>query len=98
MKYLLPLMIVLALFLSGCSGNSSGQAVIAKTQAAQLTAAAAMIGSATSPTIGMTPDQVLKLWGYPQEIHQDTISGEQWLYPNNQSVYFENGTVSKVQN
>ena len=91
-------MIVLILFLSGCSGNSAGQAAIAKTRAAQLTAAAATIGSATSPAIGMTPDQVLKLWSYPEEIRQDNISGEQWLYPNNQSVFFENGTVSKVQN
>ena len=94
-------MILSLILLSGCSNGSSSQAVqaAAGTQAAQLTATAMYAGgSAVAPSIGMTPDQVLTLWGYPEEIHQDNVYGEQWTYPNNVFIYFQNGTVSKIQN
>jgi hypothetical protein len=100
MKYLLPLTFLLVILLSACSSDSSGHSAavaITATQAAQLTATASVYASANAPIIGMTPDQVLNVWGYPEEIHQDDISGEQWVYPNNVFVYFNNGTVSKVQ-
>jgi hypothetical protein len=101
MKYSLLFVILAAVLLSGCSNGSSkqtGQSLVS-TQAAQLTATAMYAGgSAASPSIGMTPDQVLTLWGYPEEIHQDDVYGEQWIYPNNVSIYFKNGTVSKIQN
>lgn len=101
MKYLLPLLVAAIFLLSGCSGNTSGRTNpdVAGTQAAQLTATAiSSMSPSTSPSIGMTPDQVLQLWGYPEAIHQDDVYGEQWVYPNNVSIYFQNGTVSKIQN
>ena len=101
MKYPLVLMMALIFLLSACSGilsNKTANSAVASTQAAQLTATAMVsAGSATSPSIGMTPDQVLNMWGYPEEIHQDTVYGEQWTYPNNVTIYFQNGAVSKIQ-
>jgi len=54
--------------------------------------------------IGMTKDEVIKLWGRPQEDHRSMYaSGEhnQWVYigccNNRDYVYFENGKLTAVQ-
>lgn len=52
-------------------------------------------------SIGMTEDEVLhSKWGEPEGKNiTETKSGvsEQWVYPNNQYVYFEDGVVTGIQ-
>ncbi|OMP66888.1 hypothetical protein [Domibacillus epiphyticus] len=51
--------------------------------------------------IGMTQAEVLERWGKPKDINR-TVSangtGEQWVYPNYQYLYFEDGILVTIQN
>ncbi|MCQ5364148.1 DUF2845 domain-containing protein [Anoxybacillus salavatliensis] len=51
-------------------------------------------------SIGMTEEEVLERWGKPLDINktitQNGIS-EQWVYPNNQYLYFEDGVLTSIQ-
>ncbi|WP_432631014.1 hypothetical protein [Brotaphodocola sp.] len=53
------------------------------------------------PTIGMSADEVRHTsWGSPETINKTTYSWgiqEQWVYPNNNYVYLENGIVTAIQ-
>lgn len=52
--------------------------------------------------IGMTQQQVAESsWGRPQQINSTTYTfgvHEQWVYPGNQYLYFENGKLTTIQN
>ena len=52
--------------------------------------------------IGMTKQQVLdSMWGDPTKINKTTTKygiSEQWVYPNNNYLYFENGKLTAIQN
>ena len=52
--------------------------------------------------IGMTMQQVLdSMWGEPEKINKTTTAygtSEQWVYPNNNYLYFENGILTAIQN
>lgn len=51
-------------------------------------------------SIGMTPDQVRLAWGPPERIHETiTAAGrrQQWVYPGQSFLYFENGVVTAIQ-
>lgn len=52
--------------------------------------------------IGMTKQQVLdSMWGEPTKINTTTTKygvSEQWVYPNNNYLYFENGKLTAIQN
>lgn len=52
--------------------------------------------------IGMTKQQVLdSMWGEPIKINTTTTRygvNEQWVYPNNNYLYFENGKLTAIQN
>lgn len=52
--------------------------------------------------IGMTKQQVLdSMWGEPIKINTTTTKygvSEQWVYPNNNYLYFENGKLTAIQN
>ena len=52
--------------------------------------------------IGMTKQQVLdSMWGEPEKINKTTTAygtSEQWVYPNNNYLYFENGILTAIQN
>ncbi len=50
---------------------------------------------------GMTKKQAEASWGYPDDINKTVGSWgvhEQWVYPNYQYLYFENGTLTSWQN
>lgn len=53
-------------------------------------------------TIGMTKQQVLdSMWGEPQKINRTATAygvSEQWVYPNGNYLYFENGRLTAIQN
>lgn len=53
-------------------------------------------------TIGMTKQQVLdSMWGEPEKINTTTTKygvSEQWVYPNGNYLYFENGKLTAIQN
>ena len=49
---------------------------------------------------GMTKQQAKLSWGEPNQIHRTVFSGgvhEQWVYNNNQYLYFENGILTAWQ-
>jgi hypothetical protein len=52
--------------------------------------------------IGMTQDQVLNsLWGHPQSVNRTTTAygvHEQWVYGGNNYLYFEDGSLTDIQN
>ena len=52
--------------------------------------------------IGMTKQQVLdSMWGSPEKINTTTTKygvSEQWVYPNYNYLYFENGILTAIQN
>ena len=51
-------------------------------------------------TIGMTSEQVLLIWGEPTEKNNTvTASGasEQWIYPGDNYLYFDNGIMTSYQ-
>lgn len=54
----------------------------------------------SSPSIGMTAEQVVKSsWGKPIDINKTTTANgysEQWVY-NGKYIYFENGIVTTIQ-
>ena len=56
---------------------------------------------ANEPKIGMTADEVkASNWGSPQKINKTTYewgTTEQWCYPNNEYIYFEDGIVTAIQ-
>lgn len=56
---------------------------------------------ANEPKIGMTTDEVkASNWGNPQKINKTTYewgTTEQWCYPNNEYIYFEDGIVTAIQ-
>lgn len=53
-------------------------------------------------TIGMTKEEVLtEGWGQPKDINRTTTVygvSEQWVYPNYQYLYFEDGILVTIQN
>ncbi|QNG59425.1 hypothetical protein H4O14_16735 [Bacillus sp. PAMC26568] len=53
-------------------------------------------------SIGMTAEEVLTQgWGRPQEINKTTSASgvkEQWVYPNFNYLYFEDGILVTIQN
>ncbi|MGE6259206.1 hypothetical protein ACQKCU_15085 [Heyndrickxia sporothermodurans] len=54
----------------------------------------------TGIRIGMTSDEVLERWGKPKDINK-TITQygvhEQWVYPNYQYLYFDDGILTTIQ-
>jgi len=55
-------------------------------------------------SIGMTEDEVTKLWGKPYDIHKSLYASaihEQWVYKGcceqRDYVYFENGKLTSIQ-
>ena len=52
--------------------------------------------------VGMTREQVMaSAWGKPQQINTTTASygtHEQWVYPGQNYLYFENGVLTTIQN
>lgn len=54
-----------------------------------------------SPQIGMTPQEIQNsTWGYPEKINKTTYSWgiiEQWIYPENKYIYFQNNLVTAIQ-
>jgi hypothetical protein len=51
------------------------------------------------PALGLTPDQMLLIWGQPDKVNQTVnASGirEQWVYSNSY-IYFENGKLTTWQ-
>lgn len=56
--------------------------------------------SKEEPQIGMTSEEVLNsTWGEPEDINKDTYSWgikEQWCYPDNKYIYFEDGNVTSI--
>lgn len=55
----------------------------------------------STPSIGMSADEVKNTsWGEPETVNKTTYSWgttEQWVYPDNNYVYLENGIVTAVQ-
>lgn len=53
------------------------------------------------PQIGMTKEEVENsTWGIPEKINKTTTAfgvSEQWVYPNYQYIYFDNGIVTAIQ-
>jgi len=53
------------------------------------------------PKIGMTKEEIRNSkWGNPIEINKTTTkygTSEQWVYPNNKYIYFEDGEVTAIQ-
>jgi hypothetical protein len=50
--------------------------------------------------IGMTTKQVLASWGTPDHVNTSRYSSglhEQWVYNDSNYVYFENGTMTSLQ-
>lgn len=50
--------------------------------------------------IGMTPEQVTAAWGKPRDINRTThvnYTQEQWVYHNNQYLYFLNDMLETIQ-
>lgn len=51
--------------------------------------------------IGMTKEQALMSWGKPDKTNRTTSRGsisEQWVYKNNQYLYFEDGLLVSISN
>lgn len=51
--------------------------------------------------IGMTKEEVLSRWGKPQDVNRtitEYSTMEQWVYPNYNYLYFENGILTTIQN
>ncbi|HME26491.1 MAG TPA: hypothetical protein VKI44_35060 [Acetobacteraceae bacterium] len=53
-------------------------------------------------SIGMTPEQVINdtSWGRPNRVNRTTTAAgerEQWVYPGQHYLYFENGRLAAVQ-
>jgi hypothetical protein len=51
-------------------------------------------------SIGMTADEVLERWGKPLDINKTITEhrvSEQWVYPNNQFLYFDDGVLTSIQ-
>lgn len=53
--------------------------------------------------IGMTPEQVINQtnWGKPSSVRRTTTKhgvSEQWIYPGQQYLYFDDGRLSAIQN
>lgn len=52
-------------------------------------------------SLGMTVEQVLlSTWGKPKKINETITGGghhEQWVYPGDQYLYFENGILTSIQ-
>lgn len=77
--------------------NQATDAIYAKQQAAAKAAA-----KRQGVTIGMSKEQVLgSSWGKPQNVNR-TINAygerEQWVYGGRNYLYFENGTLTSIQN
>ena len=54
----------------------------------------------TRPSIGMTKNDVIEIWGHPTDINRtETAYGisEQWVYYGHRYVYLENGFVTAIQ-
>ena len=54
----------------------------------------------TRPSIGMTENDVIEIWGNPTDINRtETAYGisEQWVYYGHRYVYLENGFVTAIQ-
>lgn len=53
------------------------------------------------PEIGMDADEVRwSSWSYPNKVNKTTTKygvREQWVYPNNKYIYFEDGRVTSIQ-
>jgi len=52
-------------------------------------------------SIGMTDEQVKLSWGKPKEINQtyiETSVHEQWVYPSEDYLYFEDGVLTQIRN
>ena len=53
-----------------------------------------------NPALGMTAEEVLQTtWGKPKRINKTTYTWgieEQWIYPDNQYIYLENGIVVAI--
>ena len=50
--------------------------------------------------VGMTADQCRMAWGEPDRISRTVTAHkthEQWVYPGNQYLYFENGRLTSLQ-
>jgi hypothetical protein len=50
--------------------------------------------------MGMTADQALMSWGKPRKVNKTIVSSgthEQWVYPGDQYLYFENDTLTSLQ-
>jgi hypothetical protein len=50
--------------------------------------------------VGMTADQAISSWGKPQKRNKTVVQSgthEQWVYPSDQYLYFENGTLTSLQ-
>jgi hypothetical protein len=57
--------------------------------------------AASKVSIGMTNEQVEFAWGKPKDIHKTitaTTVDEQWVYGDQQYIYFRNGVVTAIQN
>jgi hypothetical protein len=66
-------------------------------------AAAAELAKKPSARIGMTAKQVREKtnWGVPNSVNTTMVSGhvhEQWVYDENQYLYFDNGRLTSIQN
>ncbi|HVW14708.1 MAG TPA: hypothetical protein VHB54_12815 [Mucilaginibacter sp.] len=51
--------------------------------------------------IGMTKQMAIESWGKPEKIHSTIFPNsvyEQWVYPNYNYLYFENGLLTTIQN
>lgn len=51
--------------------------------------------------IGMTKEMCELAWGDPEKINQTILSGkksEQWVYADNNYLYFDNGVLTAIQN
>jgi hypothetical protein len=51
--------------------------------------------------LGMTDKMAIESWGKPDDINRSVGSWgvhEQWVYPDNQYLYFENGKLTSYQN
>ncbi|MCF8275688.1 MAG: DUF2845 domain-containing protein [Flavobacteriales bacterium] len=50
--------------------------------------------------IGMSKDEAEESWGKPNDINRtitENLVSEQWVYPNGQYLYFENGVLTAIQ-
>ncbi|WP_291528600.1 hypothetical protein [Bacteroides sp. UBA939] len=51
--------------------------------------------------IGMTTEECILSWGKPEKVNTTTTSSnvhEQWIYPNDSYLYFEDGILTTIQN